>query len=62
MKKIEEEAEDSQQTAPVDVEQPPPPPRSARPAKPKPKSQTDELCAKVLTLEEQLEEANRFGL
>jgi transposase len=61
MKKIEEEAEASQQTAAIDVEQPLPPPRSARPAKPKPKSQTDELRAKVLTLEEQLEEANRFG-
>lgn len=58
MKKIEEEAEASQQTAAIDVEQPPPPSRSARPAKPKPKSQIDELRAKVLTLEEQLEEAN----
>ena len=58
MKKIEEEAEAGQQTAAIDIDQPPPPPRSARAAKPKPKSQTDELRAKVLTLEEQLEEAN----
>ena len=57
MKKIEEEAEASQQTAAIDIDQPPPP-RSARPTKPKTKSQVDELRAKVLTLEEQLEEAN----
>ena len=58
MKKIEQEAEANQRTAPIDIEQPPPPPRPARPAKPKTKSQVDELRAKVLALEEQLEEAN----
>ncbi|MBD2755297.1 helix-turn-helix domain-containing protein [Spirosoma sp. BT704] len=58
MKKIEEEAEANQRTAPIDFEQPPPPPKPTRPAKPKTKSPVDELRAKVLTLEEQLEEAN----
>ncbi|WP_245563721.1 helix-turn-helix domain-containing protein [Spirosoma luteum] len=57
MKKIEEEAEAGQQTAAIDIDQPPPQ-RSARPAKPKAKSQVDELRGKVLALEEQLEEAN----
>lgn len=58
MKKIEEEAEASHQTAAIDIEQPPPPPRSARPDKPKTKAQVDELRGKVLALERQLEEAN----
>ena len=57
IKKIEEEAETSQQTAAIDIDQPPPP-RLARSAKPKTKSQVDELRGKVLALEEQLEEAN----
>ena len=58
MKKIEEEAEANQQTVAIDIEQPPPPPRTSRSSKPKKKSPVDELRAKVLTLEEQLEEAN----
>ena len=58
MKKIEEEAEANQPTALTDFEQLPPPPKSTRPGKPKIKSPVDELRAKVLTLEEQLEEAN----
>lgn len=58
MRKIEEEAEANQRTAPIDFEQPPPPPRPTKPAKSKIKSPVDELRAKVLTLEEQLEEAN----
>jgi transposase len=55
MKKIEQEAEVNQRRTSIDFEQPPPPPR---PAKPRTKSPVDELRAKVLTLEEQLEEAN----
>lgn len=58
MRKIEEEAEANQQTVAIDIEQPPPPPRPTRSSKPKKKSPVDELRAKVLTLEEQLEEAN----
>jgi hypothetical protein len=58
MKKIEEETEANQRTALTDFEQPPPLPRSTRPAKPKTKSPVDGLRAEVLTLEEQLEEAN----
>lgn len=58
MKKIEEEAQANQQTVAIDIEQPPPPPRTTRSSKPKKKSPVDELRAKVLTLEEQLEEAN----
>ncbi|MBD2705814.1 hypothetical protein IC229_34765 [Spirosoma sp. BT702] len=56
MRKIEEEA--NQRMAPIDFEQPPPPQRSTKSSKPKAKSQVDELRAKVLALEEQLEEAN----
>ena len=58
MKKIEEEAQAKQQTAAIDFEPPSPPPRSTRPSKSKTKSQEDKLRAKVLALEEQLEEAN----
>ena len=56
MRKIEEEA--NQRTAPIDFEKPPPPQRSTKSSKPKEKSQVDGLRAKVLALEEQLEEAN----
>lgn len=58
MRKIEEEAEANQRTASIDFEQPPPLPGLTRHSKSKAKSQVDELRAKVLTLEEQLEEAN----
>ena len=58
MRKIEEEAEANQRTAPIDFEQPPPPPKLTKPSKPKTKSQADEWRAKALALEEQLEEAN----
>ncbi|MFD2938359.1 COG3415 family protein, partial [Spirosoma flavum] len=58
MRKIEEEVEANQQTVAIDIEQPPPPLRPTRASKPKKKSPVDELRAKVLTLEEQLEEAN----
>ena len=58
VKKIEEEVEANHQTALIDIEQPPPSPKPIRHAKPKTKSQVDELRAKVLALEAQLEEAN----
>ena len=58
VKKVEEEVEANQQTALIDIEQPPPSPKPIRRSKPKTKSQVDELRAKVLALEEQLEEAN----
>ena len=58
VKKVEEEVEANQQTALIDIEQPPPSPKPFRRSKPKTKSQVDELRAKVLALEEQLEEVN----
>ena len=58
VKKVEEEVEANQQTALIDIEQPPPSPKPIRRSKPKTKSQVDELRAKVLALEEQLEEVN----
>ena len=58
VKKVEEEVEVNQQTALIDIEQHPPSPKPIRRSKPKTKSQVDELRAKVLALEEQLEETN----
>ncbi len=58
VKKVEEEVEVNPQTALIDIEQPPPSPKPIRHSKSKTKSQVDELRAKVLALEEQLEEAN----
>ncbi|WP_461116848.1 hypothetical protein [Spirosoma jeollabukense] len=58
IRKIEEEAEANKHTAPIDFEQPPPPPKPTSLPKSKTKSQEDKLRAKVLALEEQLEEAN----
>ena len=58
MRKIEEEVEANQQTTPIDFEQPPPPLGPTKLSKPKTKLPLDKWRAKVLALEEQLEEAN----